>query len=77
MALPVLTAIQLPPDGTGKVTGGFPIEQQDGSVIYVPATAIVNSLGLEIGNAILEQLERIADSLDELKLSSQLTLEKF
>jgi hypothetical protein len=81
MAKESVIGIQLPPDSTGKITGAFPVPDPDGNVdsngnvkiIYLPATVLVDSRGMDIGGEILNALNHIADSLDELKATAKLT----
>jgi len=81
MARSTVIGIQLPPDSTGKITGAFTLIDPDGNldasgiakIIYLPATVIINARGEDIGAEMLSLLERIANTLDELKQSSELT----
>ncbi|HYT46230.1 MAG TPA: hypothetical protein VEP90_28130, partial [Methylomirabilota bacterium] len=63
-----------PPDSTGKITGGFIIEDPEGTIddttgktkqITLPATVIVDALGREIGYDILQELKKIHKLLEE------------
>lgn len=68
MARKTMIGIQLPPDSTGKKTGGFKTIVQDDTGtdqdVYVPATFISNANGEEIGGQLLEQLTRVGDFLE-------------
>jgi hypothetical protein len=68
--------IQLPADGTGKITGAFKMIIDDDTV-YLPVTVIVDRSGVEIGGQLLSQLETLSFQLarlEELALESTAAL---
>lgn len=66
MAEAAVEGIQLPADGSGKITGAFKIAIGTDTV-YLPATVIVDRSGLEIGGRLLAQLEQLSSQLDRLE----------
>lgn len=76
MADDVAEGVQLPADGSGKITGAF-ILQGTGTAqptvtigvddVYLPATVIVDARGVEIGSSILTELGRIAGMLERIE----------
>jgi hypothetical protein len=67
-------AIQLPPDGVGKVTGGFAIPSPagDGSQLWMPASVLVDANGHEIGLRIVKALEGIEEQLRQFREATEL-----
>jgi hypothetical protein len=65
--------VVVPPDSTGKALGAFSISKQDGSVVWVGATVVVDANGYEIGNRMVEALEDIAEQLRELRAAAELS----
>lgn len=73
MPQPSIQGVQLPVDGTGKVTPAIEI-QINGVNVYIPATVLVDSSGVEIGEAILHALQELNARLEKLeKLAIQST----
>lgn len=57
--------IQLPADGTGKVTAGYPITIE-GSQVWIPATVLVDGNGQEIGSILRNLLDSMTDMTEML-----------
>lgn len=72
----VVEGVQLPVDGAGKITGAFILQgaadtEPDASTgaltIVIPATALVDHRGGELGTRLLDQLESIASMLERIE----------
>lgn len=57
--------IQLPADGTGKITGAVKI-LIGSDTVYLPVTVLVDRGGTEIGGQLIAQLETLSSQLDRL-----------
>ena len=71
MAGIVVAGVQLPPDSTGRITGGYQITVA-GQTVTLPASVIVDSNGNEVGGAILATLDALL--LEAKKQTMQLGL---
>jgi hypothetical protein len=76
----VAKGVQLPPDSTGRITGGFVTEEFDDTTgttndVVLPATVLVDAEGGELGRALLNELETLNHTLGEIQKQNQLILQ--
>jgi hypothetical protein len=65
----VVAGVQLPPDSTGKIMADFPVEVPSPNgpqTVHVPASAIVDANGREIGSQLLKAVGMLTATLREL-----------